>query len=87
MGLLEHLILLTSLCLSRLMLVQFLQASVIKHSISDLFRNSVSGVKLRYCSSYLYQPSCVTVIPLLFKQKITEGQFACIKMQLKMKIF
>lgn len=44
-------------------------ASFIKLSISDLFRNGESGVKLRYCSSYIYQPSCVTVIPLLFKQK------------------
>lgn len=45
----------------------------------------MSGVKLRYCSSYFNQPSCVTVIPLLFKQKITEWQFACIEMQLKIK--
>lgn len=40
-------------------------------------------MKLRYCSSHIYQPSYVTVIPLLFKQKITEWQFAYIEMPLK----
>lgn len=73
-GMSEALISLTlsQLVAPRWIIVQFSSASFIKHSISELFRNGESGVKLRYCSSYVYQPSCVTVIPLLFKQKKKE---------------
>lgn len=38
-----------------------------------------SGVKLRYCGSYIYQPSCVTSIPLLLSKKYPNGSLPLLK--------